>query len=247
MKIKLTSFEVAANVEGDRNADRLALILPGQLDSKDYQHIRSHTNFLARKGFLSVSFDPAGTWESGDDLSIYTMTNYLKTINELIHYFGNRPTFTMGHSRGGTMAMAAGIGNPSVFSFAAVMSGYSYSPKVNPNYSDKKEWMELGYRESLRDLPNDHNQSRLFKLPYGFLEDTLKYDLTDGLKNCTKPKMFVYGNKDDQIRPEFVKQGFELSSDPKELNELESDHDYRWHPELITEVNDLVWGFLKNQ
>ena len=50
-----------------------------------------------------------------------TMTNYLQAINELVAYFGNRPTFFMGHSRGSTMATLAGATNLHSIGFASIM------------------------------------------------------------------------------------------------------------------------------
>src|SRR5690606_21567041 len=123
--IKTPSFELAVYLQGNFNAARLALVLPGKLDTKDYAHMRSHVDFLATKGFLAVSFDPPGTWESPGDIELYTMTNYIKAVNELISYFNNRPTFVMGHSRGATIATIVGAQNKNVFAFASVMSSFA--------------------------------------------------------------------------------------------------------------------------
>src|SRR3989344_7326448 len=109
--IKTSSFELAEYQQGDTNSSKLALVLPGKLDTKDYPHMRSHVDFLAGKGYLAVSFDPPGTWESPGDISLYTMTNYLRSVNELIEHFGNKPTFVMGHSLDGALAMEASFRN----------------------------------------------------------------------------------------------------------------------------------------
>ena len=242
-KIKTSSFDLAIYQRGNKNAEKIALILPGQLDTKDYPHMRGYVDFLAKKGYLAISFDPPGTWESPGDIKIYTMTNYLKAINELIEHFGNKPTFLIGHSRGGSMAMLAGITNPKVFAFCAIMSGYTYDPEIHTRYNDS-EWETKGYKESWRDLPENPAKKRLFRLPWNFVLDQRQYDMANDLSKCTKPKLFIMGTRDTTAAGELVIGGYEIAAKPKQLYKLDSDHDYRWHPELIEEVNQVVENFL---
>src|SRR3989338_7497483 len=119
--VKTNSFTLATYQKGDPISSKLALVLPGKLDTKDYAHMRSHVDFLSNLGFLALSFDPPGTWESPGDISLYTTTNYLKAVDELIEYFGNKPTFLMGHSRGASVSMIAASRNPKIMAYAAVM------------------------------------------------------------------------------------------------------------------------------
>jgi pimeloyl-ACP methyl ester carboxylesterase len=200
--------------------------------------MRSHVDFLAKKGYFALSFDPPGTWESAGDINLYTTTNYLKAINELIEYFGNRPTVLVGHSRGGTLAMLGAIDNQYVSHFIPIMStaGKSVpSQPINPGEPSI----------SYRDLPGNPKEKIKIELPYKFYEDSAKYNILDGLKNCTKPKLFIFGTHDTTILPEKVKEAFNASADPKELYELDSDHSYRWHSDLIEEVNKVIGEFLK--
>jgi hypothetical protein len=216
--------------------------LPGKLDTKDYAHMRSHVDYLATQGFLALSFDPPGTWESPGDISLYTMTNYLKAVDEIIVFFGNKPTFVMGHSRGGTVAQIAGAKNPNIYAFAAIMSGLSKGWYLE---EDTKGWKEDGFRVSKRDLPPDGGlPEKEFRLPYSHYEDQTQYDLTEEIIHCKKPKLFILGKKDSLILPEDVRSTFNLVSEPKQLYELDSDHDYRHHPKLIEEVNEVIGKFL---
>ncbi len=122
--LQIKNFQLAANVKGDPNARKVALVLPGGLDTKDYVHMTSLVDFLANRGYLAVSFDMAGTWDSPGDISLYTTTNYIKAVHELIDYFGNRPTILAGHSRGGKVAIHAGADNPAVNAIVAIMASY---------------------------------------------------------------------------------------------------------------------------
>ncbi len=234
--IKTPSFELAVFVRGRKDAKKLALVLPGRLDTKYYLHMKSHVGFLARKGYLACSFDPPGTWESPGDITLYTMTSYLKAINELIAYFGSKPTVLMGHSRGGSMAMLAGTRNDCVTHIIAVMS--SPSPSRIGLDSARKN----GFETSYRDTPA--GGKRKFVLPLSFFEDAAKYHMLDALAKCTKPKLYILGKHDKLVAPELVKVTFERSARPKQLYEMDSGHDYRFHPDKIREVNRVVGRFL---
>lgn len=62
MKIISTKhFQLAINTSGDFNSSKLALVLPGRLDTKDYVNFTSHLEFLASLGYFAVSLDPPGT------------------------------------------------------------------------------------------------------------------------------------------------------------------------------------------
>jgi pimeloyl-ACP methyl ester carboxylesterase len=242
--IKTSSFELAIYTKGDANSERFALVLPGKLDTKDYAHMRSHVDYLAGLGFFALSFDPPGTWESPGDISLYNMTNYLKAVDEVIEYFGNKPTFIMGHSRGGVIAMIAGTRNPNIFSYAVLMSALLKGWFTEDQSGD---WEMAGFKLSKRDLPPGGGPMvKEFKLPYSFYKDQMNYDLTEEIVTCTKPKFFILGKRDDLILSSDVKETFNLLSEPKQLHELESDHDYRHYPDLIKEVNKVVADFLSN-
>jgi len=241
---QLPSNPVATYIQGSPSAKKLAVVLPGKLDTKDYPHMRSHVDFLAEKGYLALSFDPPGTWESPGDIGLYTMTNYLAAINELIAYFGNKPTFVIGHSRGGSMAMLAGVENPHITSFAAIMSYYSFDPKVHGDFPDTT-WKKRGYKTSRRDIPfTEPTVYREFNLPYSFLEDEVHYDVTAVLAKCKKPKLFILGKRDVLVPPSIVREGFDLSAEPKQLIEIDCAHDYRKHPDKIKEVEKIIEKFI---
>jgi pimeloyl-ACP methyl ester carboxylesterase len=233
--IKTDSFELAVNTAGDPNSEKMMLCLPGLLDTKDYAHIQSHVDHFAEKGFFTVSFDPPGTWESGDDITLYTTPNYLTAIHEIIEHFGNRPTVALGHSRGGTMALLSGVHNEYVTQMIAVMShwGPSGRPKVTGDV-----------HVSTRDVPPGTERTeerKKFELPMSYFNDLADYS---GLDTCDKPKLFFAGLQDVLITPDEVKEMMESAAEPKQYVELDSEHDYRLHTEIIDEVNKKVEEFL---
>ncbi len=233
--IKTNSFELAVHTAGEPNSERMMLCLPGRLDTKDYAHIQSHVEYFANKGFFTVTFDPPGTWESSDDISLYTTPNYLTAIHEIIEHFGNRPTVALGHSRGGTMALLAGVHNEYVTHMVAVMS--HWGPSGRPD-------VEGDVHVSTRDIPPGTERTeerKTFELPMSYFNDLADYS---GLDTCAKPKLFFAGLNDVLITPDDVKEMVDASAEPKQYLELDSEHDYRLHADIIAEVNVKVEEFL---
>lgn len=239
--IKTKTFELAVYERGDLSSPKLAIVIPGRLDTKDYVHNTSLVDQLASRGYLALSFDPPGTWESPGDIELYTTTNYLKAVDELIEYFGNKPTLLAGHSEGGTIAMLAGPKNPHVTHFIPIFS--YYGAPSDPS----EERIVDGKVISHRDLPPGNmktKEQKEFGLPLNYFEQGKQYHALTGLKNCAKPKLFFYGVKDDMNDPEDVKKAYEESVEPKMIHALNSDHDYRYHPEIIEEANHIIGKFL---
>jgi pimeloyl-ACP methyl ester carboxylesterase len=238
--IKTKSFELAVYAKGDERAPKLAIVIPGRLDTKDYVHMKSHVDYLASRGYYALSFDPPGSWESPGGIRLYTTSNILQVINELIELYGSRPTLLVGHSRGGSNAMLAGTTNPHVTHFVAIMSHTGPTTVGLP--SD-----ENASSPTTRDLPpgTERTSERVpFDLPYSYFADQLQYDSLPALKECAKPKLFFYGTKDVLVSKENVESAYAASAGPKMIHPLETEHDYRLSPAHINEVNTVIGSFL---
>jgi len=240
MLIRTKSFEIAVYAKGDIDSDKLALVLPGKLDTKDYLHMHSHVDCLARNGFYALSFDPPGTWESPGDIELYTVSNYLQAVNEVIAHYGNKNTFVVGHSLGGSVALLAGTRNVHVTCFASIMG----RPTLNKKYPDE-EWEKSGRILSQRDVPNKIGELKEFRLPYAFLEDMAQYDMSEDLRTCTKSKLFIAGSEDNVVPKQIVEGGFDISSNPKMMKIIPANHDYRQNPDSIEQVNRLLEEFVR--
>lgn len=233
-----SSFELAVYQKGDPDSDRVALVLPGRLDTKDYAHMVSHVNHLAALGYYALSFDPPGTWESPGGLNLYTTSNYVKAVNELIKILGNRPTLLMGHSRGGAVAMLSSD-NPSVHGLVLAMANYGIPTPPDPEKIQGDVLIEY------RDLPpGSRNQDKKFLLPLAYFEDLGKHSPAEILKKFDGPKLMICGTHDKYIRPEKVCEIYEALKPPKEFLELDVDHDYRHHSDLINRVNQAITEFI---
>ncbi len=239
--IQTTSFKLATISKGDPDAPKLALVLPGRLDTKDYVHMTSLVDFLATRGYLAVSFDPPGTWDSPGNIEIYSTTNYIKAINELIEHFGNRPTVLLGHSRGGTVAIQAGALNPHVTAIVPIAASYGIPTPPSA------EAMAAGTQKEHRDLvpgTSRTEEKREFALPMAYFQDGAQYNSAAVLETCDKPKLLIYCDKDEFTPSEKVQELFKQIPEPKMIYSVQSEHDYRLHPAVMDEVNKVIGEFL---
>jgi len=239
--VKTKSFELALYTKGDSSSPKIALVIPGRLDTKDYVHNTSLVDYLANRGYFALSFDPPGTWESPGGIELYTTTNCLVAVDELIEHFGNKPTLLAGHSRGGTIAMLAGPNNPYIAHIVPVFS--YYGAPSDPELDRIVDGKLIIYR----DLPpgaERTKEQKKFALPLGYFKDGAQYDALPALRSYTKPKLFFYGKQDTMNDPEDVKVAFEQSAEPKMIHGIDSEHDYRLHSEAVKEVNEITGQFL---
>jgi pimeloyl-ACP methyl ester carboxylesterase len=98
-----------------------------------------------------------------------------------------------------------------------------------------------------RDLPpgvSRTTQRTEFALPATYFQDQSQYDVTEALKSCTKPKLFFYGTEDVLVSADSVIETYNLAAEPKMLQELQTEHDYRLYPEAMSEVNRVIGEFL---
>lgn len=241
--LQTSSFRLAANEQGDPSAAKLALVLPGRLESKDYAHIKSHQQQLANLGYFSVAFDPPGSWDSAGDIGMYTITNYLRATEELIAHYGNRPTILVGHSLGGKIALLETAQSPHITACIALMTSLA-----NPKHPDTP-WQQAGTLTFCRDLPPGNQptlQQQRYDLPYSFVEDAQNYDIPAAFASCTKPKLLVAGAQDRQNLLRYLHRQYQHIAEPKQLIELTAGHSYRYNPALIEQVNSIIKQFISS-
>jgi pimeloyl-ACP methyl ester carboxylesterase len=240
--VETKSFSLATIAEGNPNSGKVALILPGRLDTKDYSCFTSHLQYLASKGFYALAFDPPGTWDSPGGVELFTTTNYIQSVNELIECLGNKSTLLLGHSRGGAVATLAGTTNPHVKALVLINPSLGAPTPPEPGTANS------GLYTSYRDLPpgtRETSEQKKFEVPLAYFEDGAKYDDAQTLKSCAKPKLVLHSKSDEYTTDEEVKQVFESIPEPKVLYELEGNHDYRYYPEVVIEVNQQIGLFLE--
>lgn len=238
MIIKTKNFSLALNTYGDPKASKLAIILPGRLDTKDYNHIKSHMQTAAKKGYFAVSFDPPGTWESGDDPNAFSFTNYCQALNDVINYFGNRETLLIGHSMGGAVAIEVSKNNQFIEALILIMTkNTKYVTPGKSNMTSSNPYV------SKRSMP-DNDGTKEFIVPAQFFLEMAAIDLNIGIDNLLMPKLVIGGLKDQVVKKELLDEIYGLMPNPKQLFMIDTIHDYRTDQKALDKINERIENFI---
>lgn len=232
--------------ETDNN--KLVIMLPGFLFSKDHGDWPVLGDRLAEIGYTSVRFDPTGTWESGGDIADYNLTQYMEDIDYVLDFMTAEKEYEkiilVGRSLGGLVAQLYAAENPeNVDAFAAIVSPGKFHADVTMQ-KKLEEWKEKGFKESTRPDPLNKGSNRHFILPYSFVEDAHQYDVKDVIDKLTMPKLYISGEKDEVVDPKITQELSELAPEPKTFKSLPVGHDYRKDPKQMKLVHDQVLDFL---
>lgn len=230
----------------DAGSNKLAILCPGYLDSKDYQHLLRLAEVLCKNGYDVVRFDPSGTWESSGDITDYTITQYLADIQCVVDFMLAQKHYEKvllgGHSRGGQVSLLYAAHDPRVTLVLGIM------PSHGPITGERREkWKQSDVSISKRDLPTNRRQKREFRVPFTHVLDRDKYDAMNVVKKIHAPVIFVAGALDELVPPEEVNKIFDSANEPKKFLVLENiGHDYRLSDDEVALVNTKIMEQLKN-
>lgn len=226
--------------------DRLAILCPGYLDSKDYQHLVSLAEILCQQGYTVVRFDPTGTWVSDGNIADYTHTQYLKDIKSVVEYMLQQAHYQHvllgGHSRGGQMALLYAARDPRISLVLGIMP--SFGPVTG---HQREEWEKTGISVSRQDLPDNPSEKREFRVPFSHVQDRDRYDVISDVKNIDVPIILIAGERDEQVLPADVKEIYDNANEPKKFIVIpDIGHDYRHHADQIKAVNKIILEQINN-
>ena len=141
--------------------DKLAILCPGYLDTKDYASFAALADRLAIYGYTVVRFDPTGTWDSEGDIAEYNCTQYLNDIKSIIDYMLNIQKYNHillgGHSRGGMMSILYSARDARITSVVAIMPS-SGRTMVGKRIED---WKQNGFSISHRGIKTENLRFRI--------------------------------------------------------------------------------------
>ena len=221
---------------------KLALLLPGYLDSPDYLHMVTFEKMLRSLKYTVKRIDPCNLWKTGDTTN-YNVTNYLKTLRETIDsYVSQNPDeiILIGHSLGASIAIVAGARFAEVTKIVALCPPFSTS--ISSSNID-----ELGDRHSKRDLPTDKSKFREFIVPKTFIEDRLQYSISDEIKNLNKPLMILICLKDTTVLPSDSEQFVKLVKSPYVVKLENLGHNFRRSQTETNQVTAEIEKYLKQR
>ncbi|MBP9817894.1 alpha/beta hydrolase [Candidatus Shapirobacteria bacterium] len=217
---------------------KLALLLPGYLESPDYHHLVVIGEKLKSLGYTTIRVDACHLWETRN-ASLYTTTNYLHQVEDIIKSFQSQnPTeiILVGHSQGSFVALLAGNNNLNITKIIGLCL-------PNPLGQSSHKWVN-GVRISQKDLPNDSTKFREFSIPISYVHDRDQYSLMNELKKITQPLLVIMGQDDPSVSEvEAVVKELNL---PNFIKIKNMGHDFRQSDELCHQVANEIAIFLRS-
>jgi uncharacterized protein len=234
--------KLAASIGEVTGSAKLAVLLPGFLDTKDYDGIAGLARDLQQAGYTTIRFDATGTWASEGTPGEYSLTQRLADVDSVIAFakeqYGVKKVLLAGHSMGGRVGFLYAARHPEVIGVVAIMSSASAGTALN--------WPKDKSYVSKRDVPSKPGEFITLEAPYSFAVDSLKYDVLSELATVKVPVLFVAGGADTLVSPEKVKAGYEAAGGPKKFVVVPGiGHDYRKDPSEVALVNREVLQFLQ--
>ena len=218
---------------------KVALLLPGYLDSPNHLHMRVFEKRLSELGFTVERLDPCHLWETGDADS-YSITNYIKQIRERVEFYKDQnpeDVVLIGHSLGGFTAIIAGSRIPEV---TRIVSLCPPPDRIGPSL----RWEENKPRHSKRELPDDPGQYKAFDIPYSFVDDGFQYSAIEEVKNLYKPIMIFIALEDKSIPPADTERIVANANNPYVVRQPNMGHDFRQSQEECNIVMAEIEKFL---
>lgn len=218
---------------------KLALLLPGFLDSPDYLHMRTFEKRLRELGYTTERLDPCSLWKTGN-IKNYSITNYLEQIkNRVLFYKNSNPEeiVLIGHSMGGFTSIIAG---GRITEVTKIVSLCAPPDRIK----SAEDWSGKQFRHSERDLPDNPKQFRGFDVPYSFAEDGLQYSAVEEVKQIDKPLMIFIALDDTVVPPELTEEIVTNANKPFVVRQENMGHDFRHSQKECEIVMDKIEKFL---
>lgn len=220
---------------------KLALLLPGYLDSPDYLHLTMFDKRLQQLGYTVERLDACHLWETSK-VENYTITNFIEQIRGRVEFYKDQQpeeVVLLGHSMGGFTAIVAGNRIPAVTKIIALC------PPPD-RYGSVSKWGGTAVRVSKRDLPDNPDQTREFAIPFSYVEDGLQYSAVEDAKLIEKPLMIFIALDDVVVAPELTERIVAVARSPHVVRQPGIGHDFRRSPEQCEVVWREIEGFLKS-
>ena len=218
---------------------KLALLLPGFLDSPDYTHMTTFDTRLTRLGYTVVRIDPCNLW-STNNMSAYTVTNYINQVITCIASFKmNAPSevVLIGHSLGALVSIVVGNWITDITKVVSLCC-----PGDISNLAEK--WQGKKMIHSERDLPNNPSQKRSFEVPYDFVTDGLQYSAIQEVKTLHKPLMVFIAENDAPSNIDNNEKMVAEARSPYVVRQPHMGHNFRLSPQECDIVADHIENFL---
>lgn len=220
---------------------KVALLLPGYLDSPDYLHMKIFKKELLGLGYMVEILDPCNLWKTGD-VNNYTITNYINQIREKVKFFFNQKPdeiVLIGHSLGAFVAIIAGNRIKEITKIVALCPA---ADRIGASL----KWQGKEIRHSERELPDNPNKLRIFDIPYLFAKDGLQYSAVEEVKQINKPLMIFIALNDKTVPPSETERIVSNANNPYIVRQPNMNHDFRHSRKESETVMNEIKKFLNN-
>lgn len=215
---------------------KLALLLPGYLDSPDYLHMKTFESGLLKMSYTVVRLDPCHLWETGN-INNYSITNYIAHIKKIIDSYKKldlQEVILIGHSLGGFVAIVAGSKFSKVTKIVALCS-------PPDRIGSAQDWNGKEYRHGKRELPDNPHKFREFDVPFSFAQDGIQYSAVESVKHMHKPLMLFMAIDDTVCPPELTEKIVANAHNPHVVHQANMGHDFR----KSLEECQIVWNHIE--
>ncbi|MFB6375276.1 MAG: alpha/beta hydrolase family protein [Bradymonadaceae bacterium] len=186
---------------------------------------------LAERGIGVLRFDFTGLGQSGGDFSGTTFSSTVGDVVAAEQYLTEHrreATLLVGHSFGGTAAIAAARQLPQVEAVATI--GAPYDPAhVEHLFSEKVDEIKQGGEATVT------IQGRSFQIRKAFLEDIREREMAPHLEGLDRPMLLFHAATDEVVGLSNAEKIYEAAKHPKSLMSLgDTDH-------LLTNREDIEY------
>jgi len=219
---------------------KVALLLPGYLDSPDYLHMITFQKGLEEIGYTVERLDLCNLWKTKNTQN-YNVTNSIKQIRHRVSYYKKQnpdEIVLIGHSMGGFTAIVAGNKIDDVTKIIALCPPPDRKRSVH-------KWVENGVRVSKRDLPDKPDEFIEFAIPYSHLKDTLQYSAVEEAKKLNKPLMIFIALNDTVVPHEDIEKIVKAANNPYVVRQPNMGHDFRHSQDECNIVMNEIRKFLE--
>ncbi len=229
----------------------LVFCMHGQGGFKEQSHIQIFTDVFLENTFSVVRFDARNSiGESEGEMEDATITSYYEDLEDVIEWSKKQPWYLepfvlIGHSLGGICtALYAENYSDKVKALApisTVVSGkLSYQTHT---VKELQEWQKTGYQIT----ESKSKPGLMKKLKWANMEDRLKYDLLEKVKNLTMPVLLIVGEYDTGTPPEHQKILYDRLPGHKKMHIIkEAPHTFR-ETEHLSEIKDVIDSWIKKE
>ncbi len=189
--------------------------------NRNYKAVRNISRELAVLGFAVLRFDFTGLGQSEGDFSDTTFSSNLDDLEDAARWMEAHlrpPQVLVGHSLGGTAALAVAERLDSVHAVATIGSP-STPDRVIEHFSDQLETIEKQGSAEVR------LAGRPFRIRRDFIEDARSHRLDERLRKLRRALLVLHGPTDEIVPVENAQQIFTAALHPKSFVSLDdADH-----------------------